>query len=407
MNKKRIARSVAACVMLLVMALGIAVEMTPTPVHAQSLQDKLAALKEQKKEIDKEIKGLESQLKDNLKDMSEIVEQKNVIDQQVFKLYEQIDNLNEQIASYTGMIAETQIKLDEAQTHMDELNKKNKARIRAMEEDGKISYWSVLFQASSFSDLLDRLNMIDEIAAADRRRLQEMSDAAKEVAETKALMEQERQTLEQSKKEMEVSQADLEAKRDEADKLLAELIATGDEYQKLIDEAESEAKDLASDINKVQDQIKEESSSSSATKPNDNKDYYVPSSAKWLVPCKYTRFSSAFGWRIHPVHKDYRFHYGVDLGAPKNTPIIATRGGKVTLATYSKSAGYYVKIDHGDGFSSVYMHMTRYVVKKGDKVEQGELIGYVGSTGTSTGNHLHFGIIYKGEYVNPAKYIKI
>ena len=321
-------------------------------------------------------------------------------------MYEQIDNLNEQIASYTGMIADTQVKLDEAQAHLDELNAKNKARIRAMEEDGKISYWSVLFQASSFSDLLDRLNMVEEIAAADQRRLKEMSDAAKEVEATKVTMEQERAELEQSKKEMEASQVELEVKRNEADKLLADLIATGDEYQKLIDEAEADAKDLASDINKVEGQLKEESKPSTS-KPSDNKDYYVPSNAKWIVPCKYTRFSSAFGWRIHPVHKDYRFHYGVDLGAPKNTPIYATRAGKVTLATYSKSAGYYVKVDHGDGFSSVYMHMTRYVVKKGDKVDQGELLGYVGSTGTSTGNHLHFGIIYKGEYVNPAKYIKI
>ena len=406
MNKKRITRSIAACVMLLVMVLGLAFEIAPTPVQAESLKDKLASLKEQKKELDKEIKGLESQLKSNLSDMKEIVEQKNLIDQQVFAMYEQIDNLNEQIASYTGMIADTQIKLDEAQAHLDELNAKNKARIRAMEEDGKISYWSVLFQASSFSDLLDRLNMVEEIAAADQRRLKEMSDAAKEVEATKVTMEQERAELEQSKKEMEASQVELEAKRNEADKLLADLIATGDEYQKLIDEAEADAKDLASDINKVEGQLKEESKPSTS-KPTDNKDYYVPSNAKWIVPCKYTRFSSAFGWRIHPVHKDYRFHYGVDLGAPKNTPIYATRAGKVTLATYSKSAGYYVKGDHGDGFSSVYMHMTRYVVKKGDKVDQGELLGYVGSTGTSTGNHLHFGIIYKGEYVNPAKYIKI
>ena len=202
------------------------------------LKEKAADVKanyEQKKELDKEIKGLESQLKSNLSDMKEIVEQKNLIDQQVFAMYEQIDNLNEQIASYTGMIADTQVKLDEAQAHLDELNAKNKARIRAMEEDGKISYWSVLFQASSFSDLLDRLNMVEEIAAADQRRLKEMSDAAKEVEATKVTMEQERAELEQSKKEMEASQVELEAKRNEADKLLADLIATGDEYQKLID----------------------------------------------------------------------------------------------------------------------------------------------------------------------------
>ena len=88
-------------------------------------------------------------------------------------------------------------------------------------------------------------------------------------------------------------------------------------------------------------------------------------------------------------------------------PIKATRSGKVTTAQYSSSAGYYVKIDHGDGFASIYMHMTHYIVKKGQQVEAGQVIGYMGSTGTSTGSHLHFGITYKGTYVNPKKYIKI
>ena len=112
-----------------------------------------------------------------------------------------------------------------------------------------------------------------------------------------------------------------------------------------------------------------------------------------------------YGWRIHPVHKDWRFHYGIDLAASKGTPIVASRSGVVEFAKYSSSAGYYVKIDHQDGFDTVYMHMTHYIVKKGDKVSAGQVIGYVGSTGTSTGNHLHFGVMYKGSYVNPADYL--
>ena len=102
-----------------------------------------------------------------------------------------------------------------------------------------------------------------------------------------------------------------------------------------------------------------------------------------------------------------KFHYGVDLAASSGTPIKATRAGTVTVAKYSSSAGYYVTLDHGDGFSSQYMHMTHYIVKKGQKVDAGQVIGYVGSTGASTGPHLHFSILYKGSHVNPAKYIKI
>ena len=409
MKLRKKVRGLCAAVMALLLTVGIGLEITPAPAEAASLQQQLAQLKEDKKEIDKKIKELEGQLKENKNDMQGIVDQKNNIDQQIFMMYEQVTNLNEQIAAYNGMIAETQQKLDEAEKKLRDLNEKNKARIRAMEEDGQISYWSVLFQANSFSDLLDRINMIEEIAAADERRLAEMSAAAKEVEAAKQVLEQERTALEESKTQLETTQKELETKREEADKLLAELVALGAEYEELLHAAESEAKDIANDINRVQNQIREESkpTTSKPTGGDASNDYYIPSSASWIVPCKYSRFSSPFGWRIHPVYKDWRFHYGVDLGAAKGTPIKATRSGKVTLATYSSSAGYYVKIDHGDGFSSVYMHMTHYIVKKGDKVEQGEVIGYVGSTGTSTGNHLHFGIIYKGEYVNPAKYIKI
>lgn len=417
MKKRKLWVSILAGILAVIMILSLVVGVLPGLVNGKSssqLKKELEALKADKKEIDSEIKNLEGQLKDNLKDMKEIVEQKNTIDQQIFMMYEKVTNLNEQITAYSSLIADKQEELDQAEQHLADLNAKNKERIRAMEENGSLSYWSVLFKANSFADLLDRMNMVEEIAAADQRRLKEMSAAAEVVAEAKASLETERAGLEENKKQLESSQVELEVKREEADKLLAELVATGDEYEKLVEEAEAEAKELASDIaDKKADYdaaVKEEQESSKPASGNSKptaKDDYVASDAKWLVPCTYKRFSSAYGWRIHPVYKDWRFHYGVDLGGPKGTPIKATRSGKVTLATYNKSAGYYVKIDHGDGFVSIYMHMTHYIVKKGDKVEAGEVIGYMGSTGTSTGSHLHFGITYKGNYVNPAKYIDI
>lgn len=418
MRKRKLWVSIFAGIMAVIMILSLVIGVLPGLVNGKAssseLKAQLNALKADKKEIDDEIKELEGQLKSNLKDMKEIVNQKNTIDQQIFMMYEKVENLNQQITAYAALIADKQEELDQAETYLADLNAKNKERIRTMEEKGSLSYWSVLFRASSFADLLDRMNMIQEIAAADQRRLKEMSAAAEAVAEAKAALEIERAGLEENKKQLEDSQTLLEEKRLEADALLAELIATGDEYEKLIDAAEAEAKDLASDIADKKEEYdaalreEQESSkpSSGSSKPT-AKDDYVHSDAKWLVPCKYTRFSSAYGWRVHPVYKDWRFHYGVDLGGPKGTPIKATRSGKVTLATYNSSAGYYVKIDHGDGFVSIYMHMTHYIVKKGDKVEAGDVIGYMGSTGTSTGSHLHFGITYKGNYVNPAKYIDI
>ena len=110
--------------------------------------------------------------------------------------------------------------------------------------------------------------------------------------------------------------------------------------------------------------------------------------------------------RIHPVYKYALMHNGIDMACPRGTPIYATRAGTVTTASYQAGgAGYYVSINHGDGFSSIYMHMTNYVVSSGQSVAAGQLIGYVGSTGVSTGPHLHFGVSYAGTYVNPMAYI--
>lgn len=419
MKKRKLWISILAGILAVVMILSLIVGVLPSLVDAASLSElekQKAALEADKKAIDEKLAELEGQLSENLSDMEAIVAQKNTIDQEIFMLHEKTANLNDQIATCSLLIADKQEELDEAQTHLAELNEKNKERIRAMEEDGSLSYWSVLFKANDFADLLDRLNMVEEIAASDQRRLKEMSAAAEEVAAAKSELETEKASLEASKEELAVSQVKLEEKRAEADKLLADLIATGEEYEKLIEEAEHEAGKVQDDLDDVKADIENAEyqqwlSTSEPPKPSNTGgsagSSNVVGGLTWLVPCNYTRFSSPFGWRIHPVYGDWRFHYGVDLAAASGTPIVATRSGVVTRAYYSESGGYTVEIDHQDGFSSKYLHQTHYVVSAGDYVSAGQVIGYVGSTGTSTGAHLHFSILYNGEHVNPANYINI
>ena len=421
MRNRKLWVSILAGILAVIMILSLVVGVLPGLVNAESLSEleqQVAALKKEKEKYDAHVKELEGQLSENLSDMQAMVDQKNTIDQQIFMLHGQMTNLNEQIAAYGLLIADKQAELDEAETRLAELNEKNKERIRAMEEDGSLSYWSVLFKANDFADLLDRLNMVEEIAAADQRRLKEMSDTAKEVSEAKASLETEKAALESSKEELAASQQALEEKRAEADKLLAELVATGEEYQKLLDAAEEDAAKAGDDLEGAQDAYDTAkyqqwlstsvppSTSSSASGGNAGSGNVV-GGLTWLIPCNYTRFSSPFGWRIHPVHGDYRFHYGVDLAAPSGTPIVATRSGVVSRAYFSESGGYTVEIDHQDGYSSKYLHMTHYIVSAGDYVSAGQVVGYVGSTGTSTGAHLHFSILYNGSHVNPANYINI
>lgn len=432
--------SLMAGIMAGIMLLSLILSLIPTHVHAASsseIKKQIAELKNQKEELVNQMKEVQNQFEENEDEIANLVNQKDTIDQEIFLLYEQIDNIDKQLAAYALLIADKQDELDEAQLRLEELNAKNKERIRAMEEDGEITYWSVLFKASSFSDLLDRLSMIEEIAAADRKRLQEMDEAAAEVADAQAELEAEKDELELVKEELDEAQTVLDEKRAEADALLAELVEKGFELEDLYAQMEADEEALLDDIAKKEQEYNEAkrrewiqymstyvtqapatqpttgggTSSSggenSGTNSGTGSSGTASSNSTWLVPCAYKCVSSPFGDRDAPTAGASTYHQGVDLSAPEGTPIYASRTGVVTAATYGKAAGYYVTINHGDGFSSIYMHMTNYVVKKGWAVSAGQLIGYVGSTGISTGPHLHFGISYNGVYVNPAHYVNL
>ena len=415
MKKQKLLISILAGLMALVMLLGLIATFIPTAHAASSseLKVQLDALKEEKAAIDAQIQEIKGQITENNDEMKEMVAQKDLIDQEIFLLYQQETNINDQIATYSLLIADKQEQLTDAETKFADLTEKNKERIQAMEEEGEISYWSVLFQANSFSDLLDRFHMVQEIAAADKRRLAELDAAAKTVEEAKASLETEKVSLEGVKEELALTQTQLEEKRTEADALLAELVAKGMEYEDMMEQSEDEQTKLAQEIANKKDEYdkakyqewlatSEPPAYTSGGTASNNVD-----GVSWKVPISYTAFTSSFGWRTHPISGTRKFHYGVDLAAPTGTPIYATRGGTVSVASYNGSAGYYVQIDHGDGYRSTYMHMTRYIVSSGQNVAQGQVIGYCGSTGGSTGPHLHFGISYNGSYVNPANYIRI
>ena len=257
--------------------------------------------------------------------------------------------------------------------------------------------------------------MIAEIAAADQRRIAELNDAAKTVETAKIELESEKIALEGSKQELETTSQQMEVSKIEANELMQTLIATGQEYQALIDEHEKIESDTAQQLDEKEaayDKAKEREYQewlAAQQPPKDAGTVNVDTSGiSWVLPISYTRFSSPFGWRIHPVYGDTRFHAGVDLSAPTGTPIVATRAGVVTVASYEAGgAGYYVNINHLDGFVTRYMHMTHFIVSPGQTVKAGQIIGYCGSTGASTGPHLHFGVYYNGTAVNPAQYINI
>lgn len=432
-NRKQMV-SILAGIMAAVMLLTLILSLLPTKANAASsseIRKQINELQEDKKEIQKQIEEVKAQYEQNEDEIADIIAKKNVIEQEIQLLSTQITNINEQISAYNILIADKQDELDDALEVYREMSKDNRVRVRTMEEEGQISYWEVLFKASSFSDLLDRLNMVEEIAAADNRHLQELSDAADAVAVAQTELEAEKADMEEAKQELDDTQAEMDAKREEAIALFQELLEKADDLDALKAEYEAQEQEFL-------DQIAKKEQEFNAAKQAEWEAYmatYVPPTTVaaagstnnstgtaggstggtggssggggWLVPVSYTSITSPFGYRTSPTAGASTYHQGVDLDTGTGDPVVATRAGIVTIAGYSNSAGNYVQINHQDGFSSIYMHLNSYCVSSGQIVSAGQKIGYTGKTGIATGDHLHFGISYNGVYVNPCNYVNL
>ena len=404
MNYPKTLRSVLAVLLVAVTLVG-SIPVNARAASSSEIRSEIKDLKDENALIQAEINAIREQIDENASEIQAIVDNKNAIDQEIALLSEQILNINEQVIAYGQLIADTQEQLEVAEGLLADLSERHRERIRAMEEEGSLTYWEVLFQASSFTDFLDRLNMMAEIAAADQRRLEEMALAAEMVENTREDLEAALEELEDSREELTLAQETLEDRRDDSDDLLRELIEREEEFELLLEESEEAQDSLMLEIAAKEKELKEAEYDEYLARLAAQGDA-PPSNATWVTPVSGYTLTSPFGMRKHPVLGVNRMHNGIDMACPSGTPIYATRAGKVTTAAYQAGgAGYYVSINHLDGFSSIYMHMTRFVVSAGQTVTQGQLIGYVGSTGISTGPHLHFGISYAGSYVNPLAYI--
>ena len=422
-GKRNAARKIV-CVVLAVLILGSLVSgaliMTVHAASSKEIEKELVALRDKQAELKKESDALQSSIKENQSKTQTLVQKKADIDQQMEMSRQTIENLNEQIQQYSLLIAQKQDELEQTEAEEDRLNQQYKTRLRAMEETGKISYWSILFGASSFSDLLDKIDMINEIAESDKLMLEKMADVAEQIAAERADLETQMDDLEQAKADLAEQQAELETQRAESDQLILQMSA---EYDSLSEEYQNYEKledEMSEQIKKTETEYfnalsKEEAArQAELNRQNNNK---VPSSTGssggsstggFLYPLPYAvQITDGYGYRIHPLSGTYKWHNGVDLAASSGTAIYATKSGTVTSACYNEAYGYMVTINHGDGYSSLYGHMTNYTVSAGDYVKQGQTIGYVGSTGWSTGPHLHFTIYYNGADVNPMNYVSM
>lgn len=352
------------------------------------LEDDANAAKERKKDLQAQLKALEG-------DQARAKEKHSILVQQLNELDGQIANTQSQIDLYSQLIAAQEVALQEARDREAYAYQRFCRRARSMEESGTISYWSVLFAASDYADLLDRLALVDEIMKYDNGVVDELAQARSDVETTLAELNVSKTGLDEQKAQLDLQRVEQADKVAEAQAVLDELMADQKELEALEKEARAEEiaieKELAKKEKELEELIK------AAQFVNDGK-YSYP------LPSQYTTITSRFGPRTHPVTGKYNNHSGADIAAPGGTEVRSVQAGVVITSAYSPSLwGEYVVISHGNGMTTLYAHMRRgsRKVKEGDVVSKGQLLGLVGSTGLSTGNHLHLTLTVDGQKQDP------
>ena len=328
-----------------------------------------------------EMDDLKNQLNQIKGQKASTQQKKNLLDQRNAALQEEITLLEEQIDVTTRSIAANE-ELEKRQT---ELFHK---QIRAEEEQGTISYWSVLFKATSFSDLVSRIDFINEIVRYNQKVISDLQTIRQELADDKAALEEQNEALTASKKE-------LEGEISESMRLLAEYIKT------------EEGKQAEYDAIKAEEEALDDLMAAAEAKARElGLNDIAGTVGGYIWPCNGIRWiTSMFGGRQSPGGIGSTNHKGVDIGTPLGTPVLAAKSGTVTSANWNGGYGECVVINHGGGNSTLYGHLSSYNVKIGDTVKQGQVIAYSGNTGRSTGPHLHFGIIENNSWVDPLNYL--
>lgn len=395
----------------------------------ESLQSQQASLSVQKAELQKKLDGIRSS-------QGQALNKKNLVEQQLNVLNQQIQVSEDLLAQYAQQITEKEAELEAAKAKEAQYQAEFEERVRAMEERGNVSYWSVLFQASDFSDLLDWINMIGELMDYDNQILDQLAEARQAVAQAKADLEQSRQGQQETLAQQQSQQAQLQAQQAEVDRLIQEITAQSDVYARQIEQLEDSQDAVAQQIAQAEAtyqkqlaaekaaaeqaaqkaaaekaaaekaaaaakaaaekaaQQKQQTSSSSgggSTSSGSQSSQTTASASGFLWPIASShRVTSPFGWRTHPITGRQHLHGGIDIAAPNGTPILAAKAGVVVISQYGSSYGNYVVLSHPDGTRTLYAHMSQRSVSAGDTVRQGQTVGLVGSTGSSTGNHLHF-----------------
>ena len=377
--------------MLVLTVCLLAADLSPALAVTQAEID---ALKKDAVELDSRKKELEKQLDALSEDKAEVLQRRKLLDQQVANTSAQIQNIETQIAEYTTLINQTAEEL--AQTEQQEAEQYDLfcKRVRAMEEQGTVDYWSVLFRANSFGDLLSRLDAVNEIMEYDQRVIDQLKALQVEIAEKQASLEDSKAQTEAAKAELVSRKKELDAQRQEAIALIQEIQGNESKYQSTLKSLDAEEERIQANIVKLSKELAAQQAAQGKPAQSSSGGYIWPVDSRYIT--------STMGGRTSPGGVGSTNHKGTDIGRVGYTsPIYASKAGTVIVSQYSSSYGNYVVVSHGSGNTTLYGHMSSRKVEVGQYVNQGAVLGITGSTGNSTGPHLHFEITENGVRVNP------
>ena len=366
-----------------------------------------SGLEEEKKDTLDKIKNIKSELADVKNKIKQLENQKSdlnnyiaKLDQEANGLAEQIRKLSDEIEVKKGEIARTQAELEEAQRISEKQYEDMKLRIQYMYEHGTPSYLELFLTAESMSDFLNRSTYAAEVSRYDRSMLDQYIEQKEKIAAAKAVLESEEE-------ELNLMAEAAKEQKETVDALIQTKTAQIQSYQNEINNQSGEAQAYQEDLEEQERLLKElEAQIAAAALANARAEDGDGGASGFLWPCPSSRrITSDFGMREIPTPGATANHNGIDIGAPTGSAILASASGRVTTSKYSYSSGNYIVISHGNGVSTVYMHCSALYVSEGEMVSQGQTIGAVGSTGFSTGPHLHFGVMVNGAYVNPRNYV--
>lgn len=395
-------RRIAALVLILVLAAGISIQassastekVTEDAASTKSLQE----AQDEKAQLEKALKEAQSTIEDLRDSKGDIESKVTELNQQLIDISARITDLENQLTAKSEDIQETKDELAGAKEREAQQYADMKVRIQFMYENGQTSYLEALLSSRNISEFLNSADYIAQIQSYDRQKLTEYQDTVESIVNLEAQLEQEYTDLEALKSTVESNKATVAAMMRQKESELADI--SGD-----IEDAQSDADYYAAEIQAQEEliaAIKRAEAEKAAAGVEEHP--YTGGAFRWPCPSS-TRVTSDYGTRVSPMSGASSNHKGIDIGASAGADIIAAADGTVTAASYSSAAGNYVMIDHGGGLYTVYMHASSLLVSPGQTVSAGDVIAKVGSTGISTGSHLHFGVSLNGSYVSPWSYL--